>query len=690
MQTRVSLPPDLSAMRDDRELWRPDTSSGLSIPEMIRVVRTRRAIVAITFLAVVSLSVLYAVFSTRKYEGVGRLDIDPNRSSTTSLSDTLAQTLGDSEASTRVQTEMAVMQSDTVLLRVAKKLDLPHRKPFDSLGSFRDAPPPPGSFALTFLQQDALLQAMKDNLKVSIFPGTTLVEVHFKSPDPALASEFPNAIVDAYIEQDLGASSAGESRVAAWLASEMRDLRAQAANAQTKLAEFQRANHVIGIDESQNILVDRLRLLNQQLTDAEADQIVKESLYRVAQTHDPALLATIAQGATLQILRAQQVDIQNQYHQVASKYGPGYVKVHELKDQLDKVNGDVAAESSNIERRFQEEYLASKKSEDNLRSSFQTQELAFYKLNEGAAQFAMLRHDATSTRDLYDALQYKLKEAGISETLKSTMIRIIDNARQPAIPVQPKVPLVLAIGVFMGLAGGVGMALAVDSLSDGQSIASEGYRQLRSSVLLSLVDTPPRVILISSAHVAEGKSITSANYATALALGGASVLLIDADLRRGTLHRYFGMANQSGLTAALSGSLRSDHYMRPIPELPNLAVVPTGVRPPNPSELLSSLRMQDFLQDSLESFDYIIIDSAPLLPVADSHALAARADAVILIARAGVTRKRAILRVREILGRTRSKFIGMVVNDVNLRVETYHTYGGGYGYKYDYKTRESD
>jgi succinoglycan biosynthesis transport protein ExoP len=295
----------------------------------------------------------------------------------------------------------------------------------------------------------------------------------------------------------------------------------------------------------------------------------------------------------------------------------------------------------------------------------------------------------------------------------------------------------------MGLAGGVGMALAVDSLddtirasmevedtlhlpvlatvphisllesrapagkaalqrptpghlqglpvlSDRQSIASEGYRQLRSSVLLSLVDTPPRVILISSAHVAEGKSITSANYATALALGGASVLLIDADLRRGTLHRYFGMANQSGLTAALSGSLRSDHYMRPIPELPNLAVVPTGVRPPNPSELLSSLRMQDFLQDSLESFDYIIIDSAPLLPVADSHALAARADAVILIARAGVTRKRAILRVREILGRTRSKFIGMVVNDVNLRVETYHTYGGGYGYKYDYKTRESD
>ncbi len=744
MQTRVSLPPDTSALRDDRELWRTDSSGGgLSVPEMIRVVRTRRSVVAITFLVILGLSIAYALFATRKYEGVGRLDIDPNRSSTTSLQDTLAQTLGDGQASTRVQTEMAVMQSDTVLLHVARKLDLPHHKPFNSIGSFRKDPPPVGSFDLTLLQQDNLLRTIRDNLKVSVFPGTTLVEVHFKSPDPVLASEVPNAIVDAYIEQDLGASSAGEARVAAWLATEMRDLRAQAADAQTKLAVFQRANHVIGIDESQNILVDRLRLLNQQLTNAEADHIVKESLYRVAQTHDPTLLASLSQGATLQILKTQQVDLQNQYHQVASKYGPGYTKVHELKDQLDKVNADIGSESKNIENRFQEEYLSSKKSEDDLRANFQTQELAFYKLNEGAAQFAMLRHDATSTRDLYDALQYKLKEAGISETLKSTMIRIIDNARQPAIPVQPKVPLVLVCGFFMGIFGGVGMAFAVDSLddtirasvdvedtlhlpvlaavphiafpekqlatnsteldrpaeahlrnlpvlSDRQSIASEGYRQLRASVLLSLLDTPPRIILISSAHVSEGKSITSANYATALAMGGASVLLIDADLRRGTLHRYFGIQSKPGLTAALSGSLRPDGFARPIPELPHFAVLPTGVRPPNPSEVLSSSRMQDFLQGSLQSFDYVVVDSAPMLPVSDSHTIAARADAVILIARAGVTRKKAILRVKEILGRTRSRFIGVVVNDVNMRIETYYVYGGSYGYKYDYTTSNAD
>jgi succinoglycan biosynthesis transport protein ExoP len=742
MQT-TQYSPDLSALRDDRSFAPVESATGLSVSELIRVIRTRRTVVIVCFLVIVGLATVYSIFGTRKYEGIARLDIDPNRSSATSLSDTLAQTLGDTEASTRVQTEMAVMQSDTVMLHVAKELDLPHRAPFNTMKSFRKQPTPSGTFNLTFLQQDDLLQMMSHNLKVSISPGTTLVEVHFKSPDPLLAAEVPNAIVQAYIDQDLGASSAGEARVSAWLASEMRDLRSQASEAQTKLAQFQRANNVIGIDESQNILVDRLRLLNQQLTDAEADQILKESLYRVAQTHDPKLLASLSQGATLQILRAQQVYIQSQYHQLESKYGSGYPKVRELSDQLQKINVDINAESDNIERRFEEEYLSSKKSEDSLRASFKNEEQAFYKLNEGAAQFAMLRHDATSTRDLYDALEYKLKEAGISETLKSTMIRIIDGARQPAIPVEPKVLVVMSVGIFLGLFGGIGLALAIDSLddtirasmdvedvthlpvlaavphisvsqvkkgsstadlelpmaafaaklpglSDPQSVGAESYRQLRTSVLLSFMDAPPRVILVSSAHVAEGKSMTSANYALALALHGSSVLLIDADLRRGSLHRIFDISNKPGLTNALSGTLRTEHFCRPVADLPNLAVLPTGARPPNASEVLSSNRMADFLATCLHSFDYIIIDSAPILPVADSHALAARADAVILIARAAVTRKKAILRVKELLNRAHSKLIGIVVNDVNMRIETYYIYGGGYGYEYKYKNAEGE
>jgi capsular exopolysaccharide synthesis family protein len=171
-----------------------------------------------------------------------------------------------------------------------------------------------------------------------------------------------------------------------------------------------------------------------------------------------------------------------------------------------------------------------------------------------------------------------------------------------------------------------------------------------------------------------------------MALGGASVLLIDADLRRGTIHEYFKIRKEPGLTDALSGSLKIEDFPRPLAAYPGLAVLPTGVTAPNPSEVLSSHRMVEFLEQCRKKFDFVIIDSAPLLLVSDSHALAARADAVLLVVRAGVTRKRAIARVKEVLRREKSPLIGAVLNDVNLKIENYYTYGGSYGYhKYESK-----
>jgi len=719
----------LSALRPDHSTPSSEAPQGLTLTEVVRIVRTRRFLVLTVFLLALGGSVLYAVLATRQYEGVARLDIDPNRASASSLSDTLAQTLGDSQATSRVETEMKIMQSDSVLLRVVRRLNLPHRAPFTSLKSFRKDPVPPGSLDMTAAQTDELLKALGDGIKVSVAPGTTLVEVRYRSSDPVLASAVPNALVESYIEQDLSVSSAGEARVAASLMSEMDNLRDQASAAQTKLAEFQRQNHVVGVDEAQNVLVDKIRLLNQQMTQAQADRIIKESLLKVAETHDPKLLATLSQGATLQLLRAQQVDLQGQRDQVAAKFGPGYPKLQEMDYQLQRLNANIKKETDNIYNRFKEEYLSAKQSEDQLRAQFNEQEQAFYRLNEGAAQFAMLRHDAVSTRDLYDALQYKLKEAGVSEALKSTMIRIIDNARQTATPVAPKVPLVIAGGLFAGIFLGVGLALTIDSLDDKirasteveeilhvpvlsvvphissklpavsekstslavlpvlddrDSAAAEGYRQLRSNLFLSNLDNRPRLIIISSSHAGEGKSTTAINYAISLAMHGAQVLLIDTDLRRGTLHTRFRLPDQPGLTNVLSGNLKMEDIPRPVASLPNFALLCAGARAPDPSEVLNSNRMMAFLDECIQRFDYVILDSAPLLPVADSYALAVRADAVVLIVRAGLSRKKAVLRAIRQLSRLKANLSGVVVNDVDMRIEHYYTYGGKYGY-YDYR-----
>jgi polysaccharide biosynthesis transport protein len=165
------------------------------------------------------------------------------------------------------------------------------------------------------------------------------------------------------------------------------------------------------------------------------------------------------------------------------------------------------------------------------------------------------------------------------------------------------------------------------------------------------------------------------NLAIVLAQRGERVLLVDADLRRGSLHRAFAMSDQSfGLSTALAQPGLHMDIPAPLPELPELHVLPTGPRPPNPAEMLSSNRMEEQMREWTREFDRIVIDTAPILAVSDTQAMAVRSDAVLLVARAGVTRKRALIRARDLLWRINAPVAGVVVNDVDMRLENFYTY----------------
>jgi len=229
------------------------------------------------------------------------------------------------------------------------------------------------------------------------------------------------------------------------------------------------------------------------------------------------------------------------------------------------------------------------------------------------------------------------------------------------------------------------------TLWDPKSSSAEAYRSMRSALLLSSIDSPPRVIVITSSFPAEGKTTTALNLAIVLAQRGERVLLVDADLRRGSLYRVFGIPNQSfGLSTVLTQPGTHRDLPAPLPELPTLYVLPTGPRPPNPAEMLSSNRMEAQLQQWKQQFDRIVIDTAPLLAVSDTQTLAVRADAVVLVVRAGVTRKRALIQARDLLWRVNAPVAGVVVNDVDLRLENFYTYHYGvYAKDYWYGYRQS-
>jgi capsular exopolysaccharide synthesis family protein len=218
-----------------------------------------------------------------------------------------------------------------------------------------------------------------------------------------------------------------------------------------------------------------------------------------------------------------------------------------------------------------------------------------------------------------------------------------------------------------------------------QSQMAESYRALRTSLLLSSLGSPPKVILVTSAMPQEGKTTTSINCAIVLAQKGTRVLLMDADLRRPGIHKALGMGPRSGLSNILTGSADAQQAVTRSPLIPSLFVLPAGTPPPNPAELLASVNMRDLIDSLRNDYDHIVIDTPPTLSVTDAVVLSTRADAVVLVIRSGRTTKQALRRARELLTRVNAKVTGVLLNAVDLSSPDYYyyyEYQGKYGGRY--------
>ena len=709
--------------------------SVLTPGDVRKIILKRKWVILVCLLLGILVASYFAFLSVPLYEAVAQIDIDLGRSTNIGINDLIEQKLGGEDASSeRLQTEVEIMRSKTVALDVINTLDLYHKPPFSSI--FKDSP---YTGHLSPGQRAALLGTFTGNLKIMIIPGTNLVEVRFRNPDAKLATAITNAILDAYMERDLRARYEGTNRVSNWLAGQLNTLKKQVENSQQEVAKYQRQNNLVGMNaEGDTLVTENLRTVNQQLAEAQADRIVKEARYRLAQTRNPELLVSVAPGTTLTSLRQQQSELMVQYAQLKSKYGPDWPKVKEAEKQLASVQTNIDTEINNLTNRFEEEFNTSVKTENLLRDRLEQIKQEAYRANESTAEFDILKHGADSASDLYDALQTKLKEAGITAGLNSNNIDVIDRAAEPSRPISPMKTRDLLFGLLGGLLLGTIVALFLESLddtirtsddaeiisglpalaviphfdvakkigvttsersalekeraarvasdlisyTDPKSVIAEGFRTLRSSLLLSAVDREPRLLLLTSSFAAEGKSTCAANLAISFARRSARVLLVDTDLRKGTQHLKFKTSNRVGLSTLLSRESGGEAYEQPLPDLPNLTLVTRGPIAPNPGEMLASRSMEDLLLQWRLEYDHVILDTSPVLAVSDTLSLAPLVDSVFILVRSGVTRKKALARVRNQLHRVNARLLGTVVNDVDLRLENYYTYSKRYGYGY--------
>ncbi len=715
------------------------TTERLTLMDVWRVLLKQRLTILLVTLLFVGVSTYYIIRTKPVYESVARIEIKPNNPPDVGLQGLNAVENGQ-DNDTALHTEVRILESDSVLLQTAQSLHLIDKLRAASHQKGESADPPP-SGQLTPAERVRLIGYIRGGLRVTIIPDTDLVEIHYRNTNPELATEIVNQLVETYSDEDLRLKYDRTMHVSTWLQQRLGMLKDEASNAQVQLAEYQKEHNIVGTDENSNLTLQTLGEISSDLETAEADRIMKEARLHEYDSLNPNLQALMGDNPALAALHTQLTDLETQRGELAARFGPNHPEMKELQVEINKVQAQINNETTLARAQVQAEYNGAVKVENDLRQRLAEQEDAAYKLNEGVAQYAILRQEAELNRELYDAVQMRLKEASVTAGLSAADIAVVDSAHLPITPVAPRKTMSMTLGLVGGLFCGCVLAFLIESIDDTlqtseevesatmlpslaaiphiayemggrkeiakrkaaaeflparQTLASlldpksssaEAYRGMRSSLLLSSIDTPPRIVSVTSAFPGEGKTTTAVNCAIVLAQRGERVLLVDADLRRGTLHHVFGITDLSyGLTTVLAQPDGRNEMLAPLPDLPTLHVLPAGPRPPNPAEMLSSKRMEEQLHQWTREFDRIVFDTAPVLAVSDTQAVAVLSDAVILIARAGMTRKRALMRARDLLLRINANIAGVVVNDVDMRLETFYTYRYGmYGYRYSHR-----
>ncbi len=431
-------------------------------------------------------------------------------------------------------------------------------------------------------------------------------------------------------------------------------------------------------------------------------------------------------------LRQQQGQLKISIAEAATSYGANNRHLKEMQTQIQALDEQIRDELGAITKRAQVDFQLAQHTEDTLRQRFDQQQTAAGKLNEKAVQFAVLSQEAFSRKKLYEDLYTKLQEANVSAGIKATNITVVDPARSQSVPIRPKPLMNLALGTLFGLLLGFAAAFTADNLdrtvtnivqaeevtrkpvigliprfgdpvrtygtlllqdkvkreelpsptsaavwmlTEPKSGASEAFRALRTSIMLSRAGGGPKTILVTSCIPGEGKTTITTNLAIAFAQHDKKVIIVECDMRRPRMKHMMEVSNKAGLSNVLAGTMTSDEAIIRGTHVSTLDVLPAGPHPPMPSEILGSTAFDELLQDLQSRYDIVLMDSPPALLVTDAVSISSKVDVVIWVARAGAVTRPMLARAAELIERNRMPVIGFVLNGIDAK-------SGGYGYEY--------
>lgn len=712
------------------------TTADTTLSEALLVVRKRKWVL----IACILLGILYGIYSAATqpilYTATGRIEVRSG-----SANEYRVSTGGVAAPDNHLETEVLILQSDSLLLNVAREMNLANNPDF--MGTKPGAPrlnlnDPP--------VRQSVVGSLNGCLRIQLLPRTDIIRISCVTSKPQLAADIVNHVINAYIQRSYETRFASTQRVSQWLSSQLDDLKQQVETSQEQLIDLQKKLGVLGLgfDATKPPTTESaasVDALSSAASTAKVQRILAESRYRVLTSADPNLLESSleasgnASNSELNRLRTDAAETRASIAQQSVQLGPRNPQILALEAHAREVEREVQLEQTRLLTEARQVFVAAQANEQQTSAALTQQKNDAYKLRDELVEYTLRQREYEANRTLYEGLLSRLRAAGVQAGLESLEIDIVDQALRPSnVTVTPRSSILTETTLF-GLLAGIIIAFILESLDTGlRSVAdieavtqlpslsviprirrlgadsgtslsvaqsniavlatsksqfSEAFRSLRTSLLLAKTGHPPKIILVSSSTPTEGKTTVATNLACILAQRETRVLLIDADLRRPNVHHRFGLNGRVGLSTVLAGASPLEDAVRQVPEVPNLDILCSGPVPPFPTEMLSSQAMHDLLRRASSLYTHIVIDSPPILSVTDGVILARQVDAMVLVVRHGKSSRHVVRRARDLLLRAGANITGVVLNSVDINSPEYHGYYGYSGYSYSNIDSES-
>jgi polysaccharide biosynthesis transport protein len=631
------------------------------------------------------------------------------------------------------QTQYDLLRSRSLAERVAKDLDLavasdfldpPSTSAWGKLRSlvFRSPSTASGDNSNKGnleQRQGAAAGMVQVGVSIAPVPESSLVRISFDSPSPVWAQRIANGVADSYVSSNLDRRYAATAYARNFLKERLEELKLKLEDSEKVLVAYAEEKELIGNVQggkdkpTQSLAESDLGALNGALQTVVAERIHAQELWEQANNSKDLGLPQILEDSSIRTLRGQRAVMMADYQNKLSTFKPDYPDMLRLRAQINQIDQEIKSEADVIKQSLKAHYESALQQEVLLKNKMDEAKRGVLETRNKEIQYNILKREADTNRTLYDGLLQQYKDIGVAGAVGTNNVAIIDRAQLPGGPYKPNLRVNLLKWLLIGLVAAaliialfelvddtfkspeeieeqLGLAvLGIIPVSDGNILAdlkqsshpvAEAFRSFRTALQFSTDQGAPKSLVVTSAQPAEGKSTTALALAVNFAQLGMKVLLIDGDLRNPSQHRNLARGNGAGLSNFLAGSAMPENIFQKT-DVDGLYFMPSGPLPPNPAELLAGPKMLSLLSTASEKVDAVIIDSPPVLGLADAPLLASIAAGTLFVIATGQTRRGVVKAALKRLHFARARMVGALMNKCDFRSK----YGyGGYGYGYGY------